>query len=279
MQTVAIVIPVYKSTLEPFEQISLQQCLKTLGNYPVCIASYKGIDLSAYDEFFNKTSARYFIEYFNKSSFENVVGYNRLLVGNEFYKRFKSFQYILIHQLDVFIFNDELLNWCNKGYSYIGAPWIANRNSVMVFKGVGNGGLSLRKVNDHLKATSLFRYVQSPKKLIREYYFGKRNLIEYISLTFKLVWQLTFANNTFFLFNNYTYNEDVFWCHTIAGLHSWYRIPKEKEALAFAFEMEAEYLYHQNNNKLPFGCHAWHRYSTSFWKPIIENEGYAFPQV
>ena len=51
-------------------------------------------------------------------------------------------------------------------------------------------------------------------------------------------------------------------------------VPTAKEAIPFAFEMCPSYLYHENGNCLPFGCHAWQKQEPGFWKPFIEQFGY-----
>ena len=84
---------------------------------------------------------------------------------------FLDSEYILIYQLDAFVFKDELKEWCQKGYDYIGAPWIATientiwlkyfnivarkfrsknkNNREQIFFKVGNGGFSLRRTSSH----------------------------------------------------------------------------------------------------------------------------------
>src|SRR5690606_31898493 len=90
----------------------------------------------------------------------------------ELYRRFVAYEYMLICQTDVFVFRDELLQWCEKDYDYIGAPWIASKQHLLTkvlfqitnffksrkkkkstahFFKVGNGGFSLRKVQTMLK--------------------------------------------------------------------------------------------------------------------------------
>ena len=87
----------------------------------------------------------------------------------KFYQAFQDYRYILVVQTDVWIIqNDhELKKFINSGYDYIGAPW---KQGILAYaytiKGiahfpkfvsrpqklyVGNGGLSLRKVDNHLK--------------------------------------------------------------------------------------------------------------------------------
>src|SRR4029079_3572600 len=82
--------------------------------------------------------------------------YNRLMNIPYFYRHFLEYDYILIYQLDTFVFENNLEEWCNMNIDYVGAPWI---NSTWVnnlkkkiswidkfIYPVGNGGLSLRKV-------------------------------------------------------------------------------------------------------------------------------------
>jgi hypothetical protein len=64
-----------------------------------------------------------------------------------FYEVFRQYEYMLIYQLDCWVFRDELEMWCDKGYDYIGAPffvkWFVDRGIY-----VGNGGFSLRKISN-----------------------------------------------------------------------------------------------------------------------------------
>jgi hypothetical protein len=42
---VAVVIPMYKSEMTPFEQKSFEQCIKILGHYPIVIIKPESLDL------------------------------------------------------------------------------------------------------------------------------------------------------------------------------------------------------------------------------------------
>jgi hypothetical protein len=99
-------------------------------------------------------SRRIHVVRFDPDFFRNTTTYSALLISAGFYAAFASYDFILIHQLDVFVFRDELADWCARGYDYIGAPWFdvdwfgevrdawppATRDNV-----VGNGGFSLRR--------------------------------------------------------------------------------------------------------------------------------------
>ncbi len=120
----AVAVPLYKafSDLDVIEKISLQQLCKILHPYDIYFVTHSEIDV---EEYKYKTGKKLRIKRinFNKSYFENIEGYNRLLLSFEFYNTFKAYNYILITQLDVFIFSDQLPHFTNLSYDYIGAPW------------------------------------------------------------------------------------------------------------------------------------------------------------
>ena len=122
-------------------------------------------------------------ENFDDAFFTDIHAYNTLMLSPEFYERFTAYRYILIAQLDTYIFRDELQAWCARGYDYVGAPWIVRDiyrhplmrlcsaikkryceatgkpNSQVTGNKVGNGGLSLRKVESHLRVTRQLRHI------------------------------------------------------------------------------------------------------------------------
>jgi hypothetical protein len=48
------------------------------------------------------------------------------MLSIDFYKRFRDYKFILIYQLDAYVFRDELEYWCEQDYDFIGAPLIEN---------------------------------------------------------------------------------------------------------------------------------------------------------
>ncbi|MES2779622.1 MAG: DUF5672 family protein [Bacteroidota bacterium] len=277
MERVTIVIPVYKESPSNDEKRSFKQCLQVLSTYSFNIVTYPSLNITYYETELKTAQLNYSVQYFDKSYFKNIAGYNRLLMQPHFYKRFNKHTYALIYQLDAFVFTDELQKWCKKGYSYIGAPWIMSNNDGLVFTGVGNGGFSLRNINDHLRALHSFSYIESPVTIFKKYFSGKHSLKVYVHLFLRFLKQLTIINNTFHLFNNYNSNEDYFWCKVVAKNYKWFTIPVAEEALSFSMEHEPAYLYKLNHYQLPFGCHAWPKHDLPFWKPFIEQEGYHLP--
>ena len=75
-------------------------------------------------------------------------------------------------------------------------------------------------------------------------------------------------NLNYFRRNNI--NEDGIF--SLRAQRSWIfcQLPPFDVALKFAFEVNPSYLYNINNEKLPFGCHAFEKYEyDTFWQKYI----------
>jgi Protein of unknown function (DUF5672) len=266
---VVILIIAHKSQINEFEKISLQQCYKVLGHYPIRLICPRGLDISCYQEIVPKVQVEY-IDPRWQSTYEN---FNRLKVAPLLYRKFRRYEFILFYELDAFVFRDELEYWCSQNYDYIGAPWFSGYDEaeeILPFSGVGNGGFSLRKVESSLRALYSFSYIASPSELWSSWKASNGSVQDTISL----VKSLTVTNNTFFLFNGFKWHEDLFWGKHVNQNFDWFRVPTENEALKFSFEINPEYLFEKNNRVLPFGCHGWWKYRQDFWWPKIKSFGY-----
>jgi hypothetical protein len=67
-------------------------------------------------------------------------------------------------------------------------------------------------------------------------------------------------------------NEDQFWSDQATKYYPAFRIASFETGLRFAFEVDPRRCYELNNQTLPFGCHAWHKYDRSFWEPYLLTE-------
>ena len=117
---IVVVIPVYKTTLTKYEEMSLNQCVKVLADYSLVVVKPVSLDI-------NELLSRYSllkVENFSDDCFSDLRAYNKLVLKEDFYQRFANYQYMLIFQLDAYVFRDELLDWARQGYDYIGAPWL-----------------------------------------------------------------------------------------------------------------------------------------------------------
>jgi hypothetical protein len=170
-------------------------------------------------------------------------------LSNSFYERFLDCKYILIYQLDGLIFKDELKYWCDKNYDYIGAPWLVqprgiirtisnffnpkfDENRKVIFNKVGNGGVSLRKVE------SFYKISKSLGDLIQRY----------------------LKKDEHFIYRT----EDVFWSIRVSDFYPDFKIPDYKEAVRFSIDRKPKLAFQLNNQILPFACHG-------FTKPKVKN--------
>lgn len=253
---VVIVIPLYKTDLGQEEDKAIRQAIKILNKYPIVAVVPESMNTGT-------LSAKYpglSFETFGDGNFKSIRTYNCLVLTEEFYSRFKEYDYMLIYQTDAFVFSDQLEKWTGKGYDYIGAPWIPMKDKYFHWYGkclllfnrlflrnngryphntnlyhVGNGGFSLRRISKFIKITRKYR--------------------DRISANLSHGTKL--------------YPEDL-WLHYELKGKDKLSIPGWKDALAFSFEQNPEASFRLNGNRLPFGCHAWyHPDYAYFWKNII----------
>jgi hypothetical protein len=248
-----VVMPVYKPVMSDHELVSFSQCLKVLGGYDICIVAPEKLDLGEYTKRGRIGQVR-----FDERYFRNVHGYNRLMLSPWFYESFSGYEYMLVYQLDCFVFRDELDQWCEAGFDYIGAPWIdcdfddwlrrkkrSYPSDIRLFhrltrfrymRSVGNGGFSLRKTGAMVRNLRLL-------SLRSRYYKG---------------------------------NEDQFISHYLGALNPFFKVPDTDTALRFSFDYKPALAFEMNGSRLPFGCHAWSRKDSNlyednlrFWQPHI----------
>lgn len=273
---VNVVIPVYLPTLSHTEVISLTQCLRVLKKYTITLVTHREVDISKYQNLFLQEKKPFKVTYFDRSNFESVFSYSKLLLSRIFYARFAEYDYILIYQLDGFVFRDELTDWCKKGYDYIGAPWFkhygVNYEGNELWK-VGNGGVSLRKVSTFLNA------FDQPFPFKSSWFFigsmRKNAFLSQLLRTLKMLFVLTFARKTVeYILQHYTderVNEDCFWAEAFQGTSLKLNIPDILTGARFCLEKKPSYTYERIGNQLPFTCHAFEKYEyETFWKDIIE---------
>jgi len=233
MQQVAVVIPVYQTKLSTSEQISLRQCQRVLGKHPIILVAPEELNTTFMDEYIES----YKVVRFPDRYFISPKTYNHLLVSEAFYHALIEFEYILIYQLDAYVFEDQLLAWCSKGYDYIGAPklkkeHLAGKDSVFSAPILMNGGLSLRKVK------SLLRYIRYYSYFFKEWKANEDSMFSFAQKrSYPFRWLL--------------------------------KLPNWRIALEFSVEKNPEIGIKLLGGKLPFGCHAWEKYSPKYWNQFI----------
>lgn len=261
---VCVVIPIYKEKPTDWEIASFRQVLKVLSRYDIFLYTYQGLDLSIYTNESTNLNKDFNVEYFDQDFFSSVKGYNRLCLTVDFYKRVSKYEYMLIYQLDAWVFRDELEYWCNKGYDYIGAPFMPPWGEQKWL--VGNGGFSLRRIDSHIRLLS-YKY---PLSFCLDFKHGARGLVKSIIKSFGFCNTISYYANR----KDKKFNEDWLLSNIFSDiskknvfqLHK----PTVDEAITFSIECSPSYFYGISGNKLPFGCHAFEKYEfETFWKKHI----------
>ena len=238
---VAIVVPIYKkhrAELKWYEHISLKRCPEVFGGkYPIIFAAPN-------DRKFDYIPRYCTVETFDPQYFSNRKLYSRMMLSPQFYTRFLAYDYILIYQLDAFVFSDRLPEFCELGYDYIGAPWpwaypfVCSASPAQVFIQrtglVGNGGFSLRNVRTHYEILS--RHAD-------------------------------FVNRS-------SMGEDTFLSYFGKVAPNEFRVASVKVASQFSFDLLPERFCRRNLNVLPFGCHGWNRFGSKFYLKAFSECGY-----
>lgn len=229
--TACVVVPVYRPRLESHEVVSLTQLAAKLGQHPIEVVAPTGLDLRPYRKLLGECRVHYFDARFFQARANSRASYSALMVSDGLYSRFEHYEHILIHQTDAFVFEDQLDQWANRNFDFIGSPhwakWGARKDLGMI--GVGNGGFSLRRVEPFI------RILRDSRRLTRRLEVVKpRSHARALRRARKgeLV-------------------EDYYWGH-FAPIE----VATIRDAIAFAFEMGLERMADDYRNVVPFGCHA-----------------------
>jgi hypothetical protein len=247
----AVVVPVYKPEPAALERWSLSRCAPVLGNHPLVLVGPRALDYRPYQALVPAAD----VLTFPARYFRSVAGYSELLLSPCFYEAFAPYEFILIYQLDSFVFEDQMLEWCARGYDYIGAPW---RDGNGNWTGVGNGGFSLRNVagclgvlrsRHTLDPNAYWAHVRrtTPNPLVRALKYPR-----------KLMRQLGVADDVQRFLRTWVRRrepEDTFW-----GLHAVryapaFRVAPVAAAIPFAVEAGLEETFRHFRRRPPFGCH------------------------
>lgn len=148
-----IIVPVYKEHLSPDEVASFIQLRKILGeNYDVALVCPKSLEVKEYLDIWKaEKDLPLIVDRYDDKNFVSWLAYGKFMTLPEIYKNYrKNYEYMLVYQLDGWVFRDELQYWCDKGYDYIGGLEFDVPN-MMYNRLFYNGGVSLRKISAMLK--------------------------------------------------------------------------------------------------------------------------------
>ncbi len=253
-----VVVTVVWRDMTPKERGALKQGIKVLGKRHAFVVLHP-----------NSYQAGYLKEQYPEielmplpdENFKGIDSYNKMMLNPWFYSLFPKYEYMLVYQIDAYVFNDQLDYWTSLGYDYIGAPWMLNdkpfnrlirqwftrllklfpvRNnkvhSAHLFHEVGNGGFSLRRI------PKMKEIMEKNQDLIK-------NLIE-----------------------THYFQEDVVISILLKEKEK-LKMPNWHLALNFSFEKSPAWCFRLTHGVLPFGCHDTQgKYWDSFWKYHIKLE-------
>ena len=241
MKETAIVVPIYKNELNPFEEISLRQLRRVLFEHPIVIIKPNTLTLK--NGCFN---FEFDIKNFDDHFFQSTATYTELMLNIDFYKEFKRYENILIYQTDAFVFSDRLKEFEDLDRDYIGAPSPKYYWGYLINQ-VGNGGFSLRKVKSCMKLLEHKKEIlnKAKQELSSDFY---SQLIE---------------------------NEDQFFAYASQDDRYGFCSANIDEAERFSVEFNINDAYGRVRSRLPFGTHRWYKENFDFWWPIIKSFGYS----
>ncbi|HTE34782.1 MAG TPA: DUF5672 family protein [Chryseolinea sp.] len=251
-----VVIPIHLEEPSDLEKISLQQTFKALKRYPIIFIAKKGLNTKWYQQFCIDKNFEFIVKHFKWDGFYE---HGELMTNPDFYKPFLGYEYMLICHLDAFVFRDDLEQYCQSGYDFIGShiyspDWDDAHKGVTQLLGFtrpdyyANGGFSIRKIESFYRITSKFRM------LIKLFH-----------------WIRKIQKKSFF--------DDIFIALYFPNLSSSFKIaPKEiSQKFGAAYEKWDEKklpFTNQNCSTLPFGVHGWIQWNPEFWKVCIRELGY-----
>lgn len=246
MKKFCIVIPIYKEKLDPIDELSLKRLYKVIKNkYDIYLVRPKLLDGKCQDYYKILNQKNVYEVVFDNKYFKDTGGYSQLCILYDFYDKFSDYEYMYIYQLDCYLVKDELEEWCDKDYDYIGGPiisenagWINVKNPKKWEPQVGNGGFSLRKI-------STFKEITNPEGEFRKEYNLTDEKLKDVNC------------------------EDLYYMNFV---NKYYDIEKPNwiEALSFSLDMNVDVIYDRFKfDKLPMGIHGWPR-NIRYWQNVLD---------
>ncbi len=209
--------------------------------------------------------------------FGSPQAHGRLLLSEQFYRAFEDYEYILIYHLDALVFVDRVLEWCNAGYDYVGAPWLISPDTPQITEQkVGNGGFSLRRVRSFLRVLDSRRYFVDPEDYWARFAARQGPVARILNAPRKYLKRVLALNDVRWhvrLALRGDVHEDRFWSEYATHYDPEFRIAPVDRAMRFAFEAEPRRCFECIGRQRPFGAHRWAKFDREFYDPWLLREG------
>jgi hypothetical protein len=213
---------------------------------------------------------------FDDRYFGSSRAHAALLLSDDFYRAFSDYEFLLVYHLDALVFSDQLAEWCDAGYDFIGPPWLVCADTPHITEAkVGNGGFSLRRVSSFRRVLRSRRYFVEPEEYWRRYAARTAPLLRAINSPRRLLKRLLMFNDIHWHIRwaiRGDVHEDRFWAENATQYDPGFRIAPVETALRFAIEATPRACVARIGG-LPFGAHRWARFDRAVYEPYLLREG------
>lgn len=264
---VIVVVPIHRRELSEDEEVCLWRCSGMLAPWRKYFLAPAGLALDGLEERygFDGTIER------ASCFFGSQWTYNWMMLDHQLYALFEPYRFVLVHQLDAFLFRRNLEEFLALDFDYFGAPWphwFSTRALGGPIGAVGNGGLSLRSVEKSKNA--LLRCIDAPADLLRAGIPGPGGLGTFYNKAELLARSGRFRDRAFRrVLLNWQSNEDIFWALVAPRIGVGFRAAPLDVAAQFAIDLDPEeFLGNPIDSELPFGCHGWASNAAPLWMRI-----------
>ena len=272
-----VVIPTHKDTMTSEEERSLRNTLDVLRNWPIALVLKCDVSPDIYEAVRSKEELQFEIIHTRPDWMGSLERYNDMGLSPEFYRMFEPYKYILICHLDAWVFRDDLQAWIDKGYDYLGAPWVLLRDSsswvspgnglvpleTLMYPQGGNGGFSLRKVKKMIELTSKPKRSLNILLFIRTVLYYLKNRQKDLLKTYINDCREVLRDPVAFQ-KKYGIYEDRMFSMFYSLIDRNFRVAPAKEELFFATEVYSEEILKTKLKwQLPFAIHGYEKYLPS----------------
>lgn len=241
-----IAIPIYTKTPSKCDKLSISSLknIKDIRDWDIFIIYPKQYDFELKNNWAPIFSDfKYTLMALDNKWFASEKSYSKLLRSNDFWLIFKIYEYMLIFQTDGYCVECTLSDWTVKHYDFIGAPIIASNANWMKVPAIGNGGVSLRKIQTFIDITDPNGECMKTIKNDVDEFNKSRNYI-------------------------YDQYEDLYFCELINKYWD-LDIARQDDAFNFAWDMNVDIVYEMRNHRLPCFLHAWTK-NIRFWQNQLD---------
>jgi hypothetical protein len=264
--------------LNRYERISLQRHLTVLrkfDRYLLVPSSLKAaVRSDLLESFVDATDVRF--HQVEDAWLDSHRSYNQLMLTLDFYAHYESYSHMLIAQLDAYTFDNQLVEWCQMPFSYIGAPiykfgsyWEDDTLCM------GNGGYSLRHVDSFIRALSKNPVIHRWSDLAEQLqpFNAKGKLVKiarYLPCWLRGFNRLRQDTNQLARWAGV--NEDVCYAKLLPAVDSAFKTAGYRDSVHFCVDWHVERQLDFLNGRLPFGAHGWWSWPENIkaWTPYIE---------